>query len=168
MKKWLLLGLVFLLICIFLPLGASAANTNVTGNVVEQLDVEINGSISNWNMAVGDNYNTNVSMVINSTGDWQASVQDAMDSSKPSIMAGRMGNWTGTAWAAGNLTFPLEVKPASGSYLNLTSTSLLLDSGTPENMYNDALTFWEHIQYGDVQLKSGVYRIMVQFTGTMM
>jgi len=171
MKKWLFLGLIVLLVCILLPMGAGAAgaNTNVTANVVQVLDLQTNGSISNWQLAVGDNYNTSAALAVNSTGDWAVTAQDAQDFGKTTGI-GYLANWTGSAWGIGNLSTPLQVKTtANGTYISLTGTAQGLDTGGAKSAYYDQMTFWQHVNYGDTLLKgSNIYRIMVQFTGNLM
>lgn len=158
-------------------MAAPTGTSTITGNPAAIIDITVTGSISNWALAVGPNTDsTSVNLAVSSNYfGWTVAVRDALDGGKNAGTAGKMTNWTGSAWASGNLTAALHVTGASvpakttgGVERTLTDTDQTIETGLDVvDAQSMDITIGQAIAYTDPRLPgSNVYRIIVTFTGT--
>ena len=83
-------------------MAATTGTSTITANPGAAIDITVTGSISDWALAVGPNTDaTSVDLAVSSNKiGWTVAVKDAMDDSKIGGTAGKMANWTGSAYAA--------------------------------------------------------------------
>src|SRR5690606_7366106 len=64
-----------------------------------QLEIDVNGTISNWALEIGENTDTtNLTLKVISSGSWGVSVYDALDLGKPAGTAGHMAEHDGSSY----------------------------------------------------------------------
>lgn len=161
------------------PVAALTTGTStITGNPGAAIDITVTGSISGWALAVGPNTDSStVSLAVSSNKvGWTVAVKDGMDESKIAGTAGKMANYTGSAYAAsGNLAAAMHVAGASvptkttGADVALLGTDQLIETGLDAvDAQSMAITIGQTVAYTDPTLPgSNVYRIIVTFTGSV-
>jgi PKD repeat protein len=136
------------------------------------IDVNVTGSIPNWNFNNGLNENTTaVQLTIDTNmNQWSVRAKDALDGGKPPGTAGKMAEWTGSAYIPDGefLSNPIQVKYGigTGTYITLSGTDQVLTSGTSTGMYSDYLGINQQVEPTDPALSgSNYYHILVTVTG---
>jgi PKD repeat protein len=156
--------------------NASGSNTDSrTGyiSVAESspyIDVNVNGSINNWDLVTGTNQDTG-SVSVNITtnmNSWSVSAADALDGGKTSGTAGYMAEYDGSAYVPSGIVLknPLNVNFGGGSYIALSGTDQTITSGTSPGTTSGILGISQLVEATDPALVSGhQYRIIVTLTG---
>jgi uncharacterized delta-60 repeat protein len=143
----------------------------VTVTSAPYIEVNVNGSINNWNLVTGTNQDTssvslNITTNINS---WQVSAVDNLDNGKPSSTAGHMAEWNGGSYVTSGyvLQNPINIKFGGGTYFALSNTTQLITSGTSTGTTIGNLGISQVIAATDPALATGhQYQIVVTLTGS--
>jgi PKD repeat protein len=140
----------------------------ITVTATPYIDVSISGSIDNWNFQTGTNEDTtSVDLTIDTNmNSWSVEAVDALTGNKPVGTAGKMAEWSGSAYVPyGNvLTNAAQVKSGTGSYITLTGSNQPVQAGTASGSYD--LGMKQQIVQTDPALSGDHrYRIVITFTG---
>jgi len=161
------------------PVMAIDTGTSViTGNPGYIIDIVVTGDITCWALVAGTTItnSTGVDLAVSSNKvPWIVSVKDAMDGPKITGTAGKMANWTGSAWAAsGNLAAAMHVTGESvsgttGHNIALSGSDQTIETGDAVvSGQSMGITIDQDVAYTDPRLPgSNVYRIIVTFIGTL-
>jgi PKD repeat protein len=142
----------------------------VTGTT-PTISIVATGGITNWPFSMGTNEDlTSVDLSVTTTAsNWHVSVKDALDGGKPAGTAGKMAEYTGSAYPAGGkfLTNALQVKSGTGSYVTLSGSDLTVQTGTTPGTFNYDIGLKQVIAVGDPALTApNVYRVVITFTAS--
>jgi hypothetical protein len=159
-------------------MAATTGTSTITANPGAAIDITVTGSISNWALAVGSNTDTtSVDLAVSSNKiGWTVAVKDAMDGPKIAGTAGKMANWTGSAYGTnGNLAASMHVIGASvsskttGADVTLSGSDQLVETGLDVvSSQSMDISIGQAVAYTDPTLAgSNVYRIIVTFTGSV-
>jgi PKD repeat protein len=139
-------------------------------NPLPYIDVSINGSIDNWNFQTGNNEDTTaVDLTVDTnTNSWSVGVMDALTESKPGGTAGKMAEYSGSAYVLSGkvLANAVQVKSGTGSYVTLSGTNQPVQAGTALGITPYDIGMKQQIVQADPTLSgNNRYRIVVTFTG---
>ena len=134
------------------------------------IDVSISGSIDNWNFQTGTNEDTtSVDLTIDTNMDqWSVGAMDALTGSKPAGTAGKMVEYSGSAYLPSGkmLANAVQVKSGTGSYITLSGTDLPVQAGTAAGTTSYDIGMKQVVADTDPALVGdNRYRIMITFTG---
>jgi PKD repeat protein len=135
------------------------------------IDIDTTGGITNWQFVSGINEDTaSVDLSVTTSGtSWQISIKDALDDGKPAGTGGKMSEYTGSAYVTSGyhaLTNPLQVKSGTGSYVPLSGSDQVIQTGSSSGTYSYEIGMLQEISAGDAVLTPpNVYRLMITFTG---
>jgi hypothetical protein len=137
------------------------------------IDVNVTGSINTWNFNSGLNENTSaVQLTIDTNmNQWSVRAKDALDGGKPPATAGKMAEWSGSAYVPSgeSLSNAIKIKygTGAGTFITVTSADQDFTSGTSPGLYQNYLGINQQIEPTDPSLSgSNQYHIVVTFTGS--
>ena len=167
--------IVFLLLSGMIQGAGAAGSSSITfsGDILPPapyIDVSISGSIENWMFQTGTNEDiTSVDMTVDSNmNSWSVGAIDALTGSKPSGTAGKMAEWSDSAYVPSGhvLANAMQVKSGTGSYITLSGTNLPVQAGTAPGITSYAIGMKQQIEQTDPTLQGGhQYRVVITFTG---
>jgi len=138
-----------------------------------QLQIDVNGTISNWALEIGENIDaTNLTLGVISSHGWSVSVYDALDLGKPAGTAGHMTEFDGSSYNLSGrmLSSPVQLKDVNATvYITLSGVQQHYLSGvaTPVQGTIHPIVVKQDIEYEDLRLSPpSVYQIIVTFIGT--
>ena len=140
----------------------------ITVAATPYIDVDISGSIDNWNFLIGTNEDTtSVDMTVDTNMDsWLVEVKDALTGGKPAGTEGKMAEWSVSTYMPSGkmLTNAVQVKSGSGSYITLSGTNQHVQAGTASGTYDIGMK--QVVAGTDPALEGDhKYRIVITFTG---
>ena len=152
--------------------------TEITANPALSITIDAPEAVTAWSLTLPSSTQEKsgaAGLEITSNTYWNVAVKDALDTSKAGATAGKMAEWTGSAYVSGGkvLTNALKIKGANQGYVTL--------SGTDQNLYTTdqaagnytgtngiTITFTQDLSLDDKILTGGnVYRIVVTFTASV-
>ncbi len=182
MRKLFYVALIGLLALLVLPGAVSAADDTgeapVVANIGSYIDLTITGTLgtpaSPWSLSVGglNENNDAIDANVKSTSNYELKVMDALTDTKPPASAGKMAEWSGSAYVASGklLTNAFQVKAGSEpqGYITLTGTNQIIadEDATVPAGDNFDIGLKQNIVVGDTTLPSNDYRIVVTFTAS--
>ena len=142
----------------------------ITVAATPYIDVDISGSIDNWNFQTGTNEDTtSVDMIVDTNMDsWSVGAMDALTGSKPAGTAGKMAEWSGSAYLPSGkmLANAVQIKSGSGSYITLSGTNQPVQAGTAAGTASYDIGMKQVVADTDAALTGdNRYRIAITFTG---
>jgi PKD repeat protein len=142
----------------------------ITVNAMSYIDVSISGSIDNWNFQTGTNEDTtSVDLTVDTNmNSWSVGAMDALTGSKPGGTAGKMAEYSGSAYVLSGkvLANAVQVKSGTGSYITLSGTNQPVQTGTALGITPYDIGMKQQIVQTDPTLSgNNRYRIVVTFTG---
>jgi len=142
----------------------------ITVTSLPYIDVSIRGSIDNWNFQTGTNEDTtSVDLTIDTNMDqWSVGAMDALTGSKPAGTAGKMAEYSGSAYLPSGkmLANAVQVKSGPGSYIPLSGTDQPVQAGTAVGTTSYDIGMKQVVADTDPALAGdNRYRIMITFTG---
>jgi len=142
----------------------------VTGTT-PTIDIDTTGGITNWAFLTGTNMDTtSVDLSVSTTASsWEVRVKDGLDDGKPADTAGRMSEYTGSAYVTSgykSLANALQVNSGTGDYVTVLGSDQMVQEGSSPGTFTSDIGIKQEIVAGDQALTSpNVYRIVVTFTG---
>jgi PKD repeat protein len=142
----------------------------ITVTSLPYIDVSISGSIDNWNFQTGINEDTtSVDLTIDTNMvKWSVGAMDALTGSKPAGTAGKMAEYSGSAYLPSGkiLANAVQVKSGTGSYITLSGTDQPVQAGTAAGTISYDIGMKQVVADTDPALAGdNRYRIMITFTG---
>jgi hypothetical protein len=171
-----------LLVVMLTPTSVFAAtatgDTAITGNFAPTPAISITVPTGNTNMILtpsGSNTLTSTSGLVTSNVNYNVTVKDKMESTKAPGDAGKMVEWTGTAWGAGKIASVVTVntthaaKVAAGLPHGVTASDFTIISNAPGPVTDDNLLITVSVTTAGEPALTGAnryYRITLTFTAT--
>ena len=142
----------------------------ITVTTIPYIDVSISGSIDNWNFQTGVNEDTTaVDLTIDTNmNKWTVGSMDALTGSKPAGTAGKMAEYSGSAYVLSGtvLANTAQVKSGTGNYITLTGSNQAVQAGTATGITSYDIGIKQQIDQTDPALDGDHrYRIVITFTG---
>jgi PKD repeat protein len=135
------------------------------------IDVSTSGGVDSWNFQTGSNENSgSVDLTVDTNmPSWAVAASDALDDGKPAVTAGRMAEWSGTAYVNSGrvLAHAIEVKKVGEeTYMPLSVTGQNILVGTAPATVSHDLVLRQTVEAIDPAPDgTNTYRIVITFTG---
>jgi PKD repeat protein len=142
----------------------------ITATAAPYIDISINGSIDNWNFQTGNNEDiTSVDMTVDTNmNNWSVGAMDTLTGGKPAETAGKMAEWSGSAYVPSGtvLANAMQVKSGTGSYVTVSGTNQPVHEGTAPGITSYDIGTKQQIEPTDPKLSGNKwYRIVITFIG---
>ena len=168
--------LVMMITPTFVFAATATGDTAITANFALTPEISITAPTGNTNMILtpsGSNTLTSTNGLVTSNVPYNVSVKDKMENAKAGGDAGKMVEWTGTAWGTGKIASAVTVntthtaKVATGLPQSVTASDFVIISNAPPATDDNLLITVNVTTAGEPALTgANRYKITLTFTAT--